>query len=317
MRIDYLRVSVTDRCNLRCIYCNPLGDYGLMQRDEILTFEEIRRIVGLFVECGISKVRLTGGEPLVRRNIVQLVHKLAAITGVEELSLTTNGVFLEQMAGELKAAGLRRVNISVDSLRREGYRLITGFDLLEKVTKGIYKAVEIGLTPVRINTVVLKGINEQDVAALAQLTVETPIAVRFIEYCPTNNSTKPGTCFVPNSRVRRIIESRFGPLAATVVANANGPAVYFKIKGAAGTIGFISGKSTFFCHLCNRLRMTSDGKVRPCLYSAHHYDLKKPIRCGASDKQILDLLKKIISEKANYTRLNSPTEEFSMRNVGG
>jgi len=288
-----------------------------MQRDEILTFEEIRRIVGLFVECGISKVRLTGGEPLVRRNIVQLVRKLAAIAGIEELSLTTNGVLLEPAAAELKSAALNRVNISVDSLRREGYRLITGFDLLEKVTRGIYKAIEISLTPVRINTVVLKGINEQDVAALAQLTVETPIAVRFIEYCPTNNSTKPGRFFVPNSLVRRSIESRFGPLTATVVANANGPAVYFRMKGAAGAIGFISGRTTVFCHLCNRLRLTSDGKIRPCLYSAHHYDVKELIRAGADDGQVLDLLKKIISEKANYTRLNSPTEEFSMRNVGG
>jgi len=288
-----------------------------MQRDGILTFEEIHRIVGLFVECGISKVRLTGGEPLVRSNIIRLVHKLAAITGVEELSLTTNGVFLEQMAEALKAAGLRRVNVSVDSLRREGYRLITGFDLLEKVTKGIYKAIEIGLTPVKINTVVLKGINEQDVAALAQLSVETPIAVRFIEYCPTSKSAKPGRFFVPNSRVRRIIESKFGPLAATVMANANGPAVYLKIKGAEGTVGFISGRTTVFCHLCNRLRLTSDGKVRPCLYSAHHYDVKELIRNGADDEQILALLERIIAEKHRYTKLNSPTEEFSMRNVGG
>jgi len=317
MRIDYLRVSVTDRCNLRCIYCNPLGDYGLMQRDEILTFEEIHRIVGLFVECGISKVRLTGGEPLVRRNIVQLVHKLAAITGVEELSLTTNGVFLEQMAGELKAAGLRRVNISVDSLRREGYRLITGFDLLEKVTKGIYKAVEIGLTPVRINTVVLKGINEQDVAALAQLTVEMPIAVRFIEYCPTDKDTSPASDFVPNSRVRRIIEHNFGPLSAAITTDNNGPALYFRIKNSAGAIGFISGRTTVFCHLCNRLRLTSDGKVRPCLYSAHHYDIKELIRNGADDERILALLEKIIAEKHRYTKLNSPAGQFSMRNVGG
>ena len=317
MHIDYLRVSVTDRCNLRCIYCNPLGDCGLIERDEILTFEEIHRIVGLFAECGISKVRLTGGEPLVRSNIIRLVHKLAAITGVEELSLTTNGVLLEPAAAELKAAGLSRVNVSVDSLRREGYRLITGFDLLEKVTKGIYKAMEIGLTPVRINTVVLKGINEQDVAALAQLSVETPIAVRFIEYCPTNNSTKPGRFFVPNSRVRRSIESRFGPLSAAMMANANGPAKYFKIKDSAGCVGFISGKSTSFCQSCNRLRLTSNGKIRPCLYSAHHYDIKKLIRNGADDERILALLERIIAEKHRYTKLNSPTEEFSMCSVGG
>lgn len=317
MHIDYLRVSVTDRCNLRCIYCNPLGDCDFLQRDEVLTFEEIQHVVRLFVECGINKVRLTGGEPLVRKNIARLVRMLAEIAGIEELSLTTNGVLLEQAAGELKAAGLSRVNVSIDSTQRRNYQRITGFDFLEKTKKGICKAIEVGLTPVKINTVVLKGINEQDVAAMAQLTVEMPIAVRFIEFCPTDSSTKQGEYFVPNSRVRSSIESRFGPLAAAVVANSNGPAVYFRIKNSAGAVGFISGRSTFFCRSCNRLRLTSDGKVRPCLYSAGCYDIKKLVRGGAGDEQVLDLLKKIISEKANYTKLNSPAAEFSMRSVGG
>jgi cyclic pyranopterin phosphate synthase len=317
MRVDYLRVSVTDRCNLRCIYCNPLGDCGLIQRDEILTFEEIRRIVRLFAQCGISKVRLTGGEPLVRKNIVQLVQQLVAVDGIEELALTTNGVLLEPVAVGLKDAGLSRVNISIDSVRRENYQRITGFDFLENVTKSIRKAIEVGLMPVKINTVVLRGINERDVVELAQLSVEMPIAVRFIEYYPTSESADLGSFFVPNSYVRRSIESKFGPLAATVMAKANGPAVYFRIRGAAGTVGFISGRTTVFCHLCNRLRLTSDGKVRPCLYSAHHYDLKKLIRAGAADEVILPLLEKIITEKHRYTRLNSSAGRFSMRNVGG
>ncbi len=317
MRIDYLRVSVTDRCNLRCIYCNPMNDCGFISREKILRFEEIHRIVGLFAECGISKVRLTGGEPLVRKNIVALVKKLAATAGIEELALTTNGVFLEQMAGELKAAGLRRVNISLDSVERENYKRITGFDFLEKVTKGIYKAIEVGLTPVKINTVVLKGINEQDVPALAQLSVEMPVTIRFIEYCPTDKNTAANGFFVPNSRVRRIIEHDFGPLSAAITTDNNGPALYFRVKNSAGAIGFISGRTTVFCQSCNRLRLTSDGKVRPCLYSAHHYDIKKLIRGGADDEAVRDLLKKIISEKSNYTKLNSPAEEFSMRNVGG
>ncbi len=317
MHIDYLRVSVTDRCNLRCIYCNPMNDCGFISREKILRFEEIHRIVGLFAECGISKVRLTGGEPLVRKNIVALVKKLAATAGIEELALTTNGVFLEQMAGELKAAGLRRVNISVDSVERENYKRITGFDLLEKVTKGIYKAIEVGLTPVKINTVVLKGINEQDVPALAQLSVEIPVTIRFIEYCPTDKDTSPASDFVPNSRVRRIIEHSFGPLSAAITTDNNGPALYFRIKNSAGAIGFISGRTTVFCQSCNRLRLTSDGKVRPCLYSAHHYDIKKLIRNGADDERILALLERIIAEKHRYTKLNSPAGQFSMRNVGG
>lgn len=337
MHIDYLRVSVTDRCNLRCIYCNPLGDCGLIQRDEILTFEEIRRIVRLFAQCGISKVRLTGGEPLVRRNIVRLVRQLATVDGIEELALTTNGVFLEPVAAELKDAGLSRVNISIDSLEAENYKRITGFDLLQKVISSIHKAIEVGLMPVKINTVVLRGINEQDVVGLAQLSVEMPVAVRFIEYYPTSESADPGSpvrrsplsClptgrrggedgfFVPNSYVRRSIESKFGPLAATVMAKGNGPAVYFRIKGAVGTIGFISGRTTVFCHLCNRLRLTSDGRVKPCLYSAQYYDLKKLIRAGAADEAVLALLEKIIAEKHRYTRLNSPAGQLSMRNVGG
>lgn len=317
MRIDYLRVSVTDRCNLRCIYCNPLGNCDFLRRYEILTFEEIHRILRLFTECGISKVRLTGGEPLVRKNIVQLVRRLAAITGIEELSLTTNGVLFEPVAAELKDAGLHRVNISMDSAERENYQRITGFDFLEKVMKGIHKAIEVGLMPVKINTVILRGINEQDVVTLAQLSVEMPVAVRFIEYCPTSKRSEPDRFFVPNNRVRRRIESRFGPLTATVAAKGDGPAVYFKIKDSLGSVGFISGKSTFFCQRCNRLRLTSDGKVRPCLYSAHYYDIKELIRTGADDEQILALMKNIITEKHRYTKLNSPAVGFSMRNVGG
>jgi len=319
MRIDYLRISVTDRCNLRCIYCNPLGDFDFIEHKEILRFEEIHRIVRLFVECGIKKVRLTGGEPLVRKNIVQLVRQLAGIAGVEEVALTTNGVLLEPVAAELKAAGLKRVNVSVDSAERESYKQITGSDLLSRVTKGIYKALEVGLKPVKINSVVIRGVNdsEQQIQALAQMSVYLPLAVRFIEYCPTGKHTKPASDYVPNSEVRRIIERKFGPLLGVLAGDTNGPALYFKIRNSAGAIGFISGRTTVFCHLCNRLRLTSDGKVRPCLYSAHSYDLKKLMRNGASDRQVRNLLEGIISKKGNYTKLNSFTEGFSMRKVGG
>jgi len=317
MNVDYLRISVTDRCNLRCIYCRPLGGRDFIEHKEILRFEEIHRIVKLFVECGIKKVRLTGGEPLVRRNIVHLVRELAAIASIEDLALTTNGVLLETMAEELKAAGLNRVNVSVDSVERENYKRITEFDLLEKVTKGIYKAIEVGLMPVKINTVVLKGINEQDVAALARLSVEMPIAVRFIEYCPTSKYTKPTSDYVASAEVREIIERKFGPLSDVLVGGTNGPALYFRIRNSAGSIGFISGRSSIFCQSCNRLRLTSDGKVKPCLYSAHNYDIKKLVRAGADDRQVRDFLKKILTQKSNFTKLNSPAEEFSMQNIGG
>jgi cyclic pyranopterin phosphate synthase len=319
MSVDYLRISVTDRCNLRCIYCHPLGGCDFIERKEILRFEEICRIVRLFVGCGISKVRLTGGEPLVRKDIVQLVDKLATIPNIDDLSLTTNGVLLEPLAEQLKAAGLQRVNISVDSAERESYKQITGFDLLPKVTKGIYKAIEVALKPVKINSVIIKGLNdsEEQIVALAEMSVHLPVTVRFIEYCPTSKYTKPASDYLPNREVRAIIERKYGPLSSVVMANSNGPAVYFRIKDSPGCLGFISGRSQLFCGSCNRLRLTSDGKVRPCLYSDHHYNVKELVRGGAGDEVVKDLLKKILNEKGNYTKLNSLAKEFSMQNIGG
>lgn len=310
---------MTDKCNLRCVYCHPLPGCGMTEHQEILSFEEIRRIVRLFAECGIQKLRLTGGEPLLRRNIVRLVYDLGTVTGIEELSATTNGVFLEELAAELKAAGLKRINISVDSIERKTYERITGFGLLPKVIKGIYKAIDVGLTPVKINCVVIKGLNdrEEQITALAGMSVELPVSIRFIEYCPTNKSTRPATDYVPNATIRSIIERKYGILSRTVMSISSGPAEYFKLPYSTGTIGFISGRSSNFCSLCSRLRLTSDGKVMPCLYSTRSYDLKRLIRNGQSGPQIRDLISRIITEKAGYTKLNSLKEEFSMCKIGG
>jgi len=319
MSVDYLRISVSDKCNLRCIYCNPLGDCGFIEHKEILRFEEIERIARLFSECGISKIRLTGGEPLVRKDIVSLVGKLSAIPAVESLALTTNGVLLEPLAAQLKDAGLQRVNISVDSMDRDSYKLITGFDLLSKVTKGIYKAIEAGLTPVKINSVIIKDFNDnaEQILTLAEMSIHLPLTVRFIEYFPTGRYANPVSDYLPNQEVRTIIESKYGPLSNFVEEHNHGPALTFKIKDSAGAIGFISGRSSTFCGTCSRLRLTSDGKIMPCLYSAHTYDLKKLIRSGASDLRMRNLLKKIISEKGNYTKMNSLKDNFSMCEVGG
>jgi cyclic pyranopterin phosphate synthase len=244
---------------------------------------------------------------------------LSAIVAIKELSITTNGVFLEPLAVELKAAGLQRVNISVDSIERGCYKRITGFDLLPGVAKGIYKAIEVGLTPVKVNSVIIKGLNdsEEQIVALAGMSVHLPVTVRFIEYCPTSKYTKPASDYLPNREVRAIIERKYGPLSSVVMANSNGPAVYFRIKDSPGCLGFISGRSQLFCGSCNRLRLTSDGKVRPCLYSDHHYNVKELVRGGAGDKVVKDLLKKILNEKGNYTKLNSLAKEFSMQNIGG
>jgi len=319
MSIDCLRVSATDRCNLRCVYCHPLPDCSLIEHDEILGFEEICRIARLFAECGVKKLRLTGGEPLLRRDIVRLVRELAAIACIEELSVTTNGIFLESLAAELKAAGLHRVNISVDSIERETYERITGFDLLPRVLDGIYRAIDAGLTPVKINSVIIKGLNdsEEQITALADMSVDLPLSVRFIEYCPTNTSTRPATDYVPNEAVRAVIERKYGALCRTMMPCGNGPAEYFKTPGSAGTIGFISGRSSTFCRSCSRLRLTSNGKLMPCLYSAQAHDLKILISNGQSDRQICRFLSRIITEKVNYTKSNSLKEEFSMCKIGG
>jgi cyclic pyranopterin phosphate synthase len=317
MKTDYLRVSVTDRCNLRCIYCHPLGDCDFLGHNDILRFEEIYRIVRLFAQCGIRKVRITGGEPLVRRNIVYLIEQLAGIDEIDDLALTTNGVLLEPMAADLKNAGLHRVNVSMDSAERESYKKITGFDLLTEVTRGIDRAMEVGLSPIKINSVIIDGINVPQIVDLARMSVDLPIAVRFIEYCPTSRQTHPADGFVPTRRVRGIIENEFGMLSAVPDDNIASPATNYKINNAAGTIGFISGRSSVFCGDCNRLRLTSDGKIKPCLYSSNNYDLKKLIREGAGDEEVLAMLKVAITEKGKYTKSNSFAEEFTMRKIGG
>ncbi|UCG58312.1 MAG: GTP 3',8-cyclase MoaA [Phycisphaerales bacterium] len=317
MGVNYLRVSVTDACNLRCLYCNPTGCCEPVDRREVLRFEEIHRVVALLAEYGVSKVRLTGGEPLLRKDLPVLVEKLASTAGIEQVMLTTNGVLLEQMASRLKAAGLNRVNISLDSIDREGYRRITGSDLLQKVMRGVREAIRVGLVPVKINCVVLKGINESEIPALARLGKSMPVTVRFIEYCPTVRRAAAAIDYVPNNEVREIIEREHGALSQVAMGAGDGPAVYFKAPDSAGIIGFISGRSSAFCSRCNRLRLTSDGRIKPCLHSPHSYDLKELIRNGAGDRQVRSVLEQILSEKPRYTKLNSRAEEFSMCKVGG
>ncbi|MEJ2701939.1 MAG: GTP 3',8-cyclase MoaA [Sedimentisphaerales bacterium] len=319
MNVDYLRVSVTVRCNLQCVYCNPVGCCGIRHCDDLLTAHEISRVVRLLVECGIQKVRITGGEPLLREDVVHLVGEMAGTEGIEDLSLTTNGVFLESFAAELKAAGLQRVNVSVDSLQRQTYTRITGCDLLPSVARGVHKAIEVGLMPVKLNSVIVRGFNDSDeqIAALAEMSVRLPIAVRFIEYCPTNACARPATDYLPNRIVRTIIEREFGPLSGAVFGPGSGPALYFKISGSVGTIGFISGRSSIFCQSCSRLRLTSDGKLMPCLYSAQTYDFGGLIRNGAGDERVRNLLKLAVSEKSRFTKLNSFRDGFSMCGIGG
>lgn len=294
--ISYIRISVTDRCNLRCVYCMPKEGVKLRPHEEILTFEELERVVRAAASIGITKVRLTGGEPLVRRGIVDLVRRLAAVPGIEDLAMTTNGILLARYAQALKEAGLDRVNVSLDSLRPERFRMITRFGKLEDVLEGIEAARKAGLTPVKINTVVIEGLNRDEVVDFARLTLEDEWHIRFIERMPIGGVSpsedgSPGWGFVPMREVRRDIERALGPLHPAKLSG-NGPARYYRLEGAPGTIGFITPVSEHFCYQCNRLRLTADGRLRPCLLSDFEIDLRAYLRSGATVEEIAQVLKR-------------------------
>ncbi len=276
--IQYLRVSVTDRCNLRCVYCMPEEGVPLLAHEEILRNEEIVRIVRIAVELGFSHIRLTGGEPLVRRGIVNLVADLARIPGLDDLSMTTNGVLLKDHAEALARAGLRRVNISLDTLRPERFRRITRWGDLEDVLEGRKAALAAGLRPVKINVVVVRGLNDDEVVDIARLTLEPDWHIRFIEVMPLGAGIHwAGDGVVPSAEIRHRIEAALGPLTPVYGDVGVGPARYYRLPGAEGTIGFISAVTEHFCHYCNRLRLTSDGRLLPCLLSSATIDLRTPL----------------------------------------
>ena len=294
--IDYLRISLTDKCNFRCIYCMPAEGVCAMSHDEILHIEEIETVARVAASIGIRSVRLTGGEPLVRKGVVDLVRSLNSMPGIENVSMTTNGVLLPQMAGELKDAGLSRVNISLDTLDPEQFEFITRVGKIESTLKGIDAALEAGFNPVKINAVTVRSLN-QDYLAFAKLSVNRPLHVRFIEYMPVGSSTgADGTGWgkkdvVPSEELLQIINERaaaegMAPLEALDSEKRPlgwGPARYFTFPGAAGTVGFISPLSRHFCSECNRLRLTADGKLRPCLFSDREVDVRTALREGGEE----------------------------------
>jgi cyclic pyranopterin phosphate synthase len=318
--INYLRISVTDLCNLRCVYCMPEEGVPKLCHTSILHFEEIVRIVRLAVDMGIVHVRLTGGEPLVRRDVVNLVADLGRIPGLDDLSMTTNGTMLSQYAAPLAHAGLDRVNISLDTLKPERFRRITRRGELQDVLEGRYAALDAGLRPVKINTVVVRGLNDDEVVDLARLTLAPDWHVRFIEVMPLGEGIHwAGNGVVPSFEVRTQIEDELGPLT-TVGANGAGPARYFQLPGAEGTLGFISPISDHFCHACNRLRLTSDGRLLPCLLSNISVDLRTPLRAGADDDALHDLLIQAIKSKPQRHHLADTAQETQftpMSQIGG
>jgi cyclic pyranopterin phosphate synthase len=294
--INYLRISVTDRCNLRCIYCMPAEGVSLMSHSDILSYEEIYTVAKAAAELGINKVRLTGGEPLVRAGLPELVRLLASIDTIDDISLTTNGTLLAHYAAELKQAGLQRVNVSLDTLKPDRFRQITRRGNLEDTLEGIEAAKKAGLNPVKINVVVMAGINDDEIPDFAARTVIDGWHVRFIELMPLNGDEPITSKLVSVSEMRKRIES-LGELEPHQVDVGNGPAKYFRLPDATGTIGFITPITEHFCYKCNRLRLTADGKLRPCLLSEEEIDLREPLRSGAESEELKKLIKEAIARK--------------------
>ncbi|MFO7987372.1 MAG: GTP 3',8-cyclase MoaA [Desulfatiglandaceae bacterium] len=303
--LDYLRISVTDRCNLRCRYCTPRQGLDKLEHEEILTYEEIMRVVALAVKMGVNKIRLTGGEPLVRKGIDNLLPCLTNFSELEDISLTTNGIYLSDHLEMIKASGIKRINISLDTLNPRTYEYITGFDGFHQVWTAIHRAADMGFYPIKLNTVVLKDINEKEVVELATLSKKYPFHIRFIEYMP-GGFVDPDTqlCHVPNSTLKQRI-SKSGRLVPVPRVDLDGPTVRFKFEGAPGEIGFISPLTHHFCDTCNRLRLTANGRLRPCLFSDWEVDLKTPMREGADDAQLARMFIQAAENKPRSHRLAS------------
>jgi len=302
--INYLRISVTDRCNLRCVYCMPAEGVRWIPHSEILSYEDILRVVEAAAELGVSKVRVTGGEPTVRAGIADFVRMLAQVPGLDDISMTTNGIALPRLAGPLKEAGLKRVNISLDTLKADRFKAITRVGKLGDALAGIRAAQEAGLSPVKVNVVAMQGVNDDEIADLARLTLERELHVRFIELMPFTDfhcslgqgEVRPA--FLPTKRVMEEVEKALGKLEVAKPPLGNGPARYYRVHGARGTVGFISPFSQeHFCAGCNRLRLTSDGKLRPCLLNYQEADLRPALRRGASREELQRFVLEVVRSK--------------------
>ncbi len=297
--IKDLRISVTDRCNFRCSYCMPLDEYEWIHKKEILTFEEISRLASLFVGLGVEKIRLTGGEPLVRQNLDKLVAKLSSIGGVKDLCLTTNGALLAEKVAALKASGLKRVNISVDSLNPEKFRQMTKRGDLSKVLEGIFAAKQHGLHPIKLNAVIEKGLNEDDILSLVEFSRENGFALRFIEYMDVGNSNDwTSGKLVSKKEIIEKIKARY-PLKEVGRAGGSAPSVDYEFIDGLGDVGVIASVTEPFCSSCTRVRLTADGKIVTCLFSGIGHDVKGLLRGAASDEEISNFIVSIWEKRTD------------------
>jgi cyclic pyranopterin phosphate synthase len=297
-RIEYLRISVTDKCNLRCVYCMPLGGLPWLKRAQLLTYEEIHDIVATMAPMGLRRIRITGGEPLVRRDLPTLVKLLDRVPGIDDLALSTNAVLLADMAATLRDAGIRRVNVSLDSLQADRVDTIArrsgSFD---RIMAGLDAAERVGFEPIKINVVVMRGRNDDELEDFARITLDRPWHVRFIEVMPVgeNLDVSANEFISARDMLRRI--RRIGELEPAPGPTGNGPATYYRFPDAAGTVGVITPMSHTYCDTCNRMRLTADGKLRPCLFGDVHTDLRDPLRAGQPLKPLIEQTLRIKPER--------------------
>lgn len=312
-RIDYLRLSITDRCNLRCTYCAPPRRTNSLEPAGLLSYEEVRAFTAAAVFAGISKVRVTGGEPLVRQDVVSLIEMLSELDGLDDIGMTTNGILLEEFAEELKRAGLSRINVSIDTLDPVAYETLTKCDSLDKALAGLRKALDVGLHPVKVNAVLTRGVND-DPADFVRLTYDYPVHVRFIERMPFSGQMATNADFVSaDEQLTKL--SAYGELESDVGPMGAGPATYMKFKGALGTVGFISPISRHFCGECNRLRLTPDGKLRTCLFSDEEFDVRPAIAQG--EEAIRQLIAVALDKKPRERALGQLQTKRGMFQIGG
>lgn len=310
--INYLRISVTDRCNFRCKYCVPASPFTVIEHKKIARYEEILKITKLACELGITKVRITGGEPFVRKDIFSFLEQLCAIKCLNDISITTNGALLTRGKIEkLNLLGIKRLNFSLDTLDPEKFARITGRNRFQRVWESIITSHELGISPVKINAVVLKGINDDDIVDLAALTLDFPFHIRFIEYMPMGDSAVEKGQQMLTKEIKEKIESRFGKLTSVQRTANDGPAKKFQIANAKGIIGFITPISSHFCDDCNRLRLTSRGTLRPCLLNNYEKDILNPLRNNASDDELKKIILDALTKKPSFHGLN----DLSAKNI--
>ncbi len=302
--INYLRISVTDRCNFRCRYCMPASPFAVIPHQEIARYEEILKITRLACEMGITKVRVTGGEPFVRKDIFSFLEQLCRMDALSDISITTNGALLSRdKMQKLLDMGIKRLNFSLDTLNPEKFAFITGRDRFDRVWDAIMAAHDLGMTPVKINTVVLRGINDNEIISIAELTRSYPFHIRFIEYMPMGDSPMEKQQQVLTNEIIQILESGLGTLSPLAHKANDGPAKKFQFKGAPGVVGFITPISSHFCSECNRLRLTSRGFLRPCLLNNYEKDILTPLRNGATDAQLKDIIHGALQHKPLFHTL--------------